>query len=100
MVVQQFFYKLDHTTKAGDNRLGSDPRLYAAMVYVGLLLRGVHVKMARTASDANIFLDAVRTVDGGDSKGGLGHGKRSPRALGSGEAGSPEKKKIESSPSF
>ena len=70
MVVQQLFYKLDQTTKAGDNRLGSDPRLYAAMVYVGLLLRGVHVKMARTASDANIFIDAVRTVDGGDSKGG------------------------------
>ena len=35
---------------SGDNRLGNDPRLYAAMVHVELLLRGVHVKMARMRS--------------------------------------------------
>ena len=46
MVVQQLSYKLNQVTKSGDTRLGSDPRLYVAMVHVELLLRGIHVKMA------------------------------------------------------
>jgi len=39
MVVQQLSYKLNQVTKSGDTRLGSDPRLYVAMVHVELLLR-------------------------------------------------------------
>jgi hypothetical protein len=39
MVVQQLSYKLNQVTKSDDNRLGSDPRLYVAMVHVEFLLR-------------------------------------------------------------
>ena len=45
MVVQQLSYKLNQVTKSGDARLGSDPRLYVAMVHVEFLLRGIHVKI-------------------------------------------------------
>ena len=48
MVVQQLSYKLGQATKSGDKRLGSDPRLYAAM--------------ARTAVDAGDFISEVRAV--------------------------------------
>ena len=46
VVVQQLSYKLNQVTKSGDTRLGSDPRLYVAMVHVELLLCGIHVKIA------------------------------------------------------
>ena len=45
MVVQQLSYKLGQATKSGDKRLGSDPRLYAAM--------------ARKAVDAGGFISEV-----------------------------------------
>ena len=48
-------YKLSQTTTSGDNRLGNDPRLYAAMEDVELLLCGVHAHMTGTAADASIF---------------------------------------------
>ena len=46
--MQQLSYKLGQATESGDKRLGSDPRLYAAM--------------ARTAVDAGDFISEVRAV--------------------------------------
>ena len=62
MFDQQLSYKLRQTAKYVDNRLGDLSRFHAAMVHVKLLLCGVHVEMARTATGANNFLHEVRTV--------------------------------------
>ena len=61
-VVQGLSSKLDQATKCGGNRLGNELGLYSAMVHVELLLCGVHVEMARTASDASIFIQEAWTV--------------------------------------
>lgn len=61
LVVDQLPQKLAEATKQGGGPLGTDPRLYVAMVHAEIVMRGVNVKLARTAVDAGLFEDALRS---------------------------------------